>query len=256
MRTCHWCNRQYSDSGWVDSFAGHCSRRCQEQADRSYRAGIGNKESDARRGSSSRGDTYATIRGLLLLTVIGSIIAFLFAAVPITVPRFFRAENHRHSELDSGLGQAQERTQWDNETESVSQAPEGARAQPAAALVEDFRMSAGDRIFFDSDRADLSPEARSTVERQAAWLREHPRVTVLIMGNTDQRENSVDLGLARAAAMRDYLVSLGVGASRIDIDSEGASRALDTRSTDEAWTVNRNSQIQIVGGAARSGASN
>lgn len=131
---------------------------------------------------------------------------------------------------------------------TTSTAPQG----PVAGSIEDFRVSVGDRVFFGYDRFDLAPEARSILERQAAWLRQYPNVRVLVAGNCDERgtrEYNLALGARRAAAARDYLVSLGVAQNRVETVSYGKERPLDPRSNEEAWSVNRNANTQIVSGA-------
>ncbi|HRP11702.1 MAG TPA: OmpA family protein [Terricaulis sp.] len=131
-------------------------------------------------------------------------------------------------------------------------APAPAPSGPTPGSLEDFRVSVGDRVFYGYDRYDLSPEARSILERQAAWLRQYPGVRVLISGNCDERgtrEYNLSLGARRAAAARDYLVSLGIAADRIQTNSNGKEQPLDPRSNEEAWSVNRNGHTQIVSGA-------
>jgi len=118
--------------------------------------------------------------------------------------------------------------------------------------LEDFRVSVGDRVFFGYDRFDLTPEARSVLERQAAWLRQYPNVRVMVAGNCDERgtrEYNLALGARRAAATRDYLASLGVTQNRMQTVSYGKERPLDPRANEEAWSVNRNAHTQIVAGA-------
>lgn len=123
---------------------------------------------------------------------------------------------------------------------------------PTPGSVEDFRVSVGDRVFFGYDRFDLSAEARSVLERQAAWLRQYPNVRILVAGNCDERgtrEYNLALGARRAAAARDYLVSLGVAQNRVETVSYGKERPLDARANEEAWSVNRNAHTNIVSGA-------
>jgi peptidoglycan-associated lipoprotein len=123
---------------------------------------------------------------------------------------------------------------------------------PRPGSVEDFRVSVGDRVFFGYDRFDLSAEARSVLERQATWLRQYPNVRILVAGNCDERgtrEYNLALGARRAAAARDYLVSLGVDAARVETVSYGKERPLDARGNEEAWSVNRNAHTNIVSGA-------
>ncbi|MEQ1489800.1 MAG: peptidoglycan-associated lipoprotein Pal [Terricaulis sp.] len=123
---------------------------------------------------------------------------------------------------------------------------------PTPGSVEDFRVSVGDRVFFGYDRFDLSTEARAVLERQAAWLRRYPNTRVLVAGNCDERgtrEYNLALGARRAAAARDFLVSLGIDGGRIESVSYGKERPLDARANEEAWSVNRNAHTQIVSGA-------
>lgn len=129
-----------------------------------------------------------------------------------------------------------------------AQTPSGPR--PGSA--EDFRISVGDRVFFGYDRFDLTPDARRILERQAAWLRQYSNVRLLVEGNCDERgtrEYNLALGARRAAAARDYLVSLGVSGDRLQTVSYGKERPLDPRSNEEAWSVNRNAHSTIVSGA-------
>ncbi len=55
----------------------------------------------------------------------------------------------------------------------------------AAGSVEDFTLNVGDRIFFETDQSSLTSTARSTLQRQAAWLKTYPAVKVLIEGHAD-----------------------------------------------------------------------
>ncbi len=135
---------------------------------------------------------------------------------------------------------------------TVGTATTPAPSGPTPGSAEDFRVSVGDRVFFGYDRFDLTPEARSVLERQAAWLRQYPNVRILVAGNCDERgtrEYNLALGARRAAAARDYLVSLGVAGNRVETVSYGKERPLDPRSNEEAWSVNRNAHSQIVSGA-------
>ena len=139
-------------------------------------------------------------------------------------------------------------TPTDTTPPPTTTAPRG----PVPGSVEDFRVSVGDRVFFGYDQFDLTPEARQVLERQAAWLRQYPNVRILVAGNCDERgtrEYNLALGARRAAAARDYLVSLGVQPGRVETVSYGKERPLDARSNEEAWSVNRNAHTQIVSGA-------
>src|SRR5262245_37944633 len=74
------------------------------------------------------------------------------------------------------------------------------RATPGST--QDFVVNVGDRVFFANDSTDLTPEARSTLDRQAAWLRQYPRYAVTLEGHADERgtrEYNIALSARRAA---------------------------------------------------------
>jgi len=107
---------------------------------------------------------------------------------------------------------------------------------------QDLAQSAGDRVFFEFDRSDISPEAQQTLQRQAEWLQRYPNVTVTIEGHCDERgtrEYNLALGERRANAAKQVLVAAGVPASRISTISYGKDRPIVPGSTEEAWAQNR-----------------
>lgn len=120
------------------------------------------------------------------------------------------------------------------------------RATPGSQ--EDLQQSAGDRIFFETDSSTISPQAASTLDRQAQWLQQYAQVNVWVAGNCDERgteEYNLALGQRRANADRDYLVAHGIPRSRIETISYGKSRPIDPASSPEAWTQNRNAITSI-----------
>jgi peptidoglycan-associated lipoprotein len=126
--------------------------------------------------------------------------------------------------------------------------PGGAAGRAAPGSQEDLVQSAGDRIFFDTDRYTLSPQATATLDRQSAWLQQYPQVNVWVAGNCDERgteEYNLALGQRRAIADRDYLVAHGINTSRIETISYGKSRPIDAASTPEAWAQNRNAITSV-----------
>jgi len=113
---------------------------------------------------------------------------------------------------------------------------------------EDLTESAGDRIFFDTDRNALNPQATATLDRQSAWLQQYRQVNIWVAGNCDERgteEYNLALGQRRANADSDYLVAHGIQRSRIETISYGKSRPIDAASTPEAWAQNRNAITSV-----------
>jgi peptidoglycan-associated lipoprotein len=107
---------------------------------------------------------------------------------------------------------------------------------------QDLAATAGDRVFFAFDSAEITPEAQLVLQRQAEWLKRYPNVTVTIEGHTDERgtrEYNLALGERRAQAARNVLVALGMSASRISTISYGKERPAVPGSTEEAYAQNR-----------------
>ena len=127
----------------------------------------------------------------------------------------------------------------------VAQGPAG----PIPGSQADLEQN-GHRVFFALNQYTLTPQAQATLSRQAAWLKEYPESTILVAGNCDERgtrEYNLALGARRAEAAKSYLVSLGVDRARIQTVSYGKERPIDPRSTDEAWSLNRNATSVLKG---------
>jgi peptidoglycan-associated lipoprotein len=107
---------------------------------------------------------------------------------------------------------------------------------------EDLVVNVGDRVFFGFDKSDLTPEARATLDRQAAWLKKYANVKVTVEGHCDERgtrEYNLALGERRATAAKNYLVADGVSADRVKTVSYGKERPAVLGSNETAWAQNR-----------------
>lgn len=121
-------------------------------------------------------------------------------------------------------------------------APVTVPSGPAAGSEQEFVREVGDRIFFALDSYNLDGEAQSTLRRQAAWLQKYPRHSAVIEGHCDERgtrEYNLALGERRANAVRNYLVSLGVPATRVTTVSYGKERPTCTTPNESCWSRNR-----------------
>ena len=133
-------------------------------------------------------------------------------------------------------------------TNAVTSQPVAGQSPGSA---EDFVVNVGDRVLFDLDRFDLSPEARTTVENQVIWLKRFPGVTVMIEGHTDERgtrEYNLALGERRANSVSDYMIALGVDPNRIKTISYGKERPVDPSSNEDAWSRNRRAVTVVDAG--------
>ena len=108
-------------------------------------------------------------------------------------------------------------------------------------------------VYFDYDRADLTDAARATLQKSAEllkqWVGWEPKVRVTVEGHADNRgtnEYNLALGERRAASVRDYLVSLGVGAPVLSIVSKGEEQPACTQDTESCWQENRRGIFIVI----------
>ena len=118
---------------------------------------------------------------------------------------------------------------------------------------EDFLANVGamgDRIFFDYDQYNVDAQDQSTLQSQAQWLQRNPAVRVTLEGHADERgtrDYNIALGERRANAAKNYLASLGIDPSRINVISYGKERPAELGSTEEAYAKNRRAVTVVIG---------
>ena len=103
--------------------------------------------------------------------------------------------------------------------------------------------------YFDYDQSDLREDARTALAADAEWLKKYPTVQVLIEGYCDERGTgayNLALGDRRANAAKEYLVSLGIDASRLRTVSYGEERPFCTDSNESCWQQNRRAHLLIT----------
>ena len=105
-------------------------------------------------------------------------------------------------------------------------------------------------IHFDLDRADLRDPDRALLSQNADTLKKFDFLRITVEGHCDERgsvEYNLSLGERRAKAAYDYLVSLGVDASRLKTVSYGKEVPLCQESNEECWARNRRAHFAITG---------
>ena len=128
-------------------------------------------------------------------------------------------------------------TSASNTASSSSASSSAADKTPAEKLAQ-----VGDTVNFDFDSAELTLSARSTLNRQAAFLSLNPDLMIVIEGHADERgtrEYNLALGDRRATAVRDYLVAKGINSARVRTVSYGKERPAVAGSDEAAWAKNR-----------------
>ncbi len=105
-------------------------------------------------------------------------------------------------------------------------------------------------IFYDLDKYDVRDEFKALVEAHARFLRDNPRMKMLIQGNTDERgsrEYNLALGQKRSDGVRRMLQLLGVKEDQIESVSLGEEKPRAQGSGEEAWSRNRRSDMLYSG---------
>jgi peptidoglycan-associated lipoprotein len=123
---------------------------------------------------------------------------------------------------------------------------DNAQANAAGAATpgsqQDFVVNVGDRVFFETDSTELTPQARATLDKQAQWLANYNRYSFTVEGHADERgtrEYNLALGARRAQVTRDYLASRGIQASRKRTISYGKERPVAVCDDISCWSQNR-----------------
>ena len=104
-------------------------------------------------------------------------------------------------------------------------------------------------VFFELDSSELSSEGQAILQENASVLRKFPTWQITIEGHCDERgsaEYNLALGERRALAARDYLVSLGIPATRVRTVSYGKEFPFDPGKTEEAYAKNRRAHFVIT----------
>lgn len=139
---------------------------------------------------------------------------------------------------------------------AVAERPRTTRTGPTAAELFATNVAAN-AVYFALDSATLAPSEQEKLRRIAEWLLRDPNrtITFRVEGNCDPRgtaEYNLGLGDRRARAAKNFLVSLGVDASRIDTISYGLEKAQGTSEGAPdivpSWAHDRRDDFVYVGG--------
>jgi peptidoglycan-associated lipoprotein len=104
-------------------------------------------------------------------------------------------------------------------------------------------------VFFDYDKSNVRDDARAPLQQNADWLKRWATTKITIEGHCDSRgsaEYNLALGERRANAVKDYLVSLGVGSDQILTVSKGKEQPFCREENETCWQQNRRGHFEIT----------
>ena len=100
-------------------------------------------------------------------------------------------------------------------------------------------------VYFELDKSDISPEGQEELGKLAMYLSSSTD-TVLVEGHCDERgtvEYNLALGQRRAQAVKDFLVTLGVDAGRIETETKGEEEPAAPGTDEAAYSLNRRAEF-------------
>jgi len=105
------------------------------------------------------------------------------------------------------------------------------------------------RIQFAFDDYSLSARSKENLEKIGAWMKQNPPIKVQIQGNTcdiGTSEYNLALGDRRAVSAKEYLVALGIEASRLATISYGEEKPRAPNSDEANRSLNRRDEFVTV----------
>jgi peptidoglycan-associated lipoprotein len=120
-------------------------------------------------------------------------------------------------------------------------------SSPAPSMTEEemFWQNIKD-VYFDYDKYNLRTGDSATVDQDAAFLKQHADIKIVIEGHCDDRgseEYNIALGENRGETMKNALVNDGVAAGRIRVTSVGKEKPFCTEDNDQCWQQNRRAHL-------------
>jgi outer membrane protein OmpA-like peptidoglycan-associated protein len=131
------------------------------------------------------------------------------------------------------------------------QAAEIKQTVPGATVIrqgEGILVKFDSGILFDTDKADLKPEAQTNLQNLAVSLQKNPDTNVLIVGHTDNSgaaDHNMDLSIKRAQAVKLYIAANNVDPSRLSTQGKGATEPIADNNTVEGRSQNRRVEVVI-----------
>ena len=120
-------------------------------------------------------------------------------------------------------------------------------AQPAAMSA---KVSYTADALFDFDKSVLKPAAKTSLDNLVGQIKSLALEVVIATGHTDSVGTDAynqKLSVRRATAVKNYLVSKGIDANRIQIEGKGESQPVADNKTSAGRAKNRRVQIEVIG---------
>jgi len=157
----------------------------------------------------------------------------------------------------SATAAEEQRASEEAATQAQQEREQQAAAEAAAQIAEETaqrdamiqkNMFESENVYFEFDSSALSPVAQGILTGKADFLRDNPGSQVIIEGHCDERgtpEYNLALGDRRAESAKNFLINMGIDASRFTTVSYGEENPVDMGQGEEAWAKNRRAKFLI-----------
>jgi peptidoglycan-associated lipoprotein len=147
--------------------------------------------------------------------------------------------------------QAERDRQAREEAERVARQRQADSLAALGRTSEEVKTTLATMIHFDYDKSAVRPQDAGILDQKVAILQANPELKIRVAGHCDERgsdEYNLALGNRRAQASKQYLVSHGIDAGRIETQSWGEEKPLVQGHDESAWSQNRRDEFEIVSG--------
>ncbi|RZJ02927.1 MAG: OmpA family protein [Rubrivivax sp.] len=135
----------------------------------------------------------------------------------------------------------------EDKRKALAEASQGTGVEVTQTADNRLKLNVPSDVSFDTGRADIKPEMRPVLDEIGRNL--DPNVRVTVVGHTDATGSDAindPLSRERAMAVRDYLSSRGVPASRVNVAGRGSHEPVASNSTEQGRAANRRVEIFLA----------
>jgi peptidoglycan-associated lipoprotein len=119
---------------------------------------------------------------------------------------------------------------------------------PSSASDEELFGKTVTDIFFDFDKSTVRSDQKTTADKDANFLAQHPNLKILIEGHCDDRgseEYNLALGDSRASSLKDILLAQGVSGDQIKTITYGKERPFCSQDNEQCRQQNRRDHLSL-----------
>ena len=160
------------------------------------------------------------------------------------------AENQRMRD-SIAAAQAERDRQAREEADRIAAQRRADSAAAAARAGDEVRTTLAAMIHFDLDKSNIRGDDMGALDQKVAIMQANPDLRIRIGGHCDERgsdEYNLALGNRRAQSAKQYLVSHGIDAGRIETQSWGEEKPLVDGHDESAWSQNRRDEFEVTSG--------